>query len=775
MYKEFTDILNWITDGAFSKASANFVRKSERMTETDAEKEFKMIREVQTAETSGINCSNFSLDRVSESLDILKNGEPVTPIELRAIGEFLQIFRKTSTETSKSGWLTDIPSLFENINHDISLEMTILQTVTDKGEVASAASPELASIRKNISRTHGDISVKIDEMLKDTEVKQLLQDDFFSVREERYVLPFKSTYKRVIPGVIHNYSRTGQTAFLEPLPLLNLNNNLTLLRSREDEEIMRILKELVGKIMRSLDYIEKCFHIAAHIEAVSLKKRWMDKFNCTVPEFRNSKINIENGWYPPVFLAIGEKGTVRNSFVFNEKEKIMVVSGPNAGGKTVALKTVHAIAELALRGVPVPASRCELPFFDKIFVVLGDDQSASDGESSFSARLKQLAYIANSIDDSSLVLIDEIGSGTDPLQGGAISRAFLEFIKEKQSFALVTSHLAEVKSIALEDSAFIPVAMGFDDMSDKPTYRMVYNLVGGSNALSLVKTINFPRLFVEKLEKLLLTKESSVEPLINRLREKEKELDSKQKEIAEIEKELKASRDEINEIKQNLIRKEETFEIERMRTLHKLMELEEKEMKKRLEQAEEKKLAGKIALIKKEQETINEAIKRQKVKMDNTEGTPLAEIINEVIPGKTILYDKLMKLKGTLLNISGKKADISVQGKKITIPVERLLVMDEEVKQKASAGSIKVAVSLSEQLDVRGMMSEDALEKLETALDRAFAGGSASLTVIHGQGSGKLKSAVRSFIDKIGSRYGAKWNEGTNEEGGNSVTVIRFE
>nr|HPM46529.1 Smr/MutS family protein [bacterium] len=444
------------------------------------------------------------------------------------------------------------------------------------------------------------------------------------------------------------------------------------------------------------------------------------------------------------------------------------------GGKTVALKTVAAIAHLSVRGFPVPCSFAKIPFFNEIFIIQGDNQSAVSGESSFSSHLKLLSETSRAVTEKSLVLIDEIGTGTDPLQGGAIARAYLEFIAEKNCHAVVTSHLAEVKSIALENKKFIPVAMGFDTGSDKPTYKFSYNIVGSSNALSLVKKIGFPAEFVTKLENLLFAKENSIEPLINRLRKKEEELDRLKEETEQLRTAAIIERENAAAIKISLEKKEKHFEASRLNSLKKLVEMEEMELKKKISAVDKKDAPVKVALIKKEKESIQDAINRQKVSLDEKKGEKLADVAGSIIPGKTIVYDKLLKIEGILQQVKNGKAEYICNGKMLVSPVERLIVLKMESGVKTSSSKNPVESKYAETCDVRGLFVEDAAEKIEKALDNAFGGGAASLTIIHGHGSGKLKKFIRDTLPSFQKRYRFEFNSGTSEEGGDAVTVIRF-
>ncbi len=772
MLQEWNSIIDWIGEKSLSEYGKRSLHEAERLSIEECGHEFALVREAAALSNDYRSLFPFNLDSVKNVTEMFEANEPLEAMNYRTIGDFLGVVRRSGEELKRQGFTPKIHSLLD-FEYNVSLEMTIKQVVNEKGEINSNASPELAKIRKQLADTHRNIGDEIKKMTTSPEYSGFLQEDWFTIRDDRYVLPFKSVFKRTVKGVIHNYSRTGQTAFLEPMPLIEHNNSLSLLAARELEEIIRILRELRGLLFRNYSYVEKCIERAVHIENIFTKYFWMKENGCAIPEFSDDSMKLMQAWFPPVFLSRREN-LVKNDFIFSDEEKIMVVSGPNAGGKTVSIKTVAAIAELAVRGFPVPASSAKLPFFEEIFLILGDNQDAFAGESSFSSHLRLLSATAEKLNSRDLVLIDEIGTGTDPLQGGAIAGAYLEFVAEKGCFSVVTSHLAEVKSIALQNKKFIPVAMGFDEAKDKPTYKFSYNIVGSSNALSLVRKIGFPQEFVEKLEKLLLAKESGVEPLINRLHKKEEQLAVLTEEVEAAKATIKAEEREILELRRKLETKEKQFEETRLRSLKKLVEMEEAELKKKIEKVEEKEIPQKVVLLKKEKETLQDAIDRQTVSLDTKEGEKLADCLDKVIPGKTVVYDKLLKLEGILQKVKGNRAEYMSSGKQLVSPVERLLVIEfsKEVKTKASKNTVES--KYIEMCDVRGMFVDDAPEKIEKSLDTAFGGGAVSLTIIHGQGSGKLKKFIRDFLPDLQKKYKFTFAPGSNEEGGDSVTVIRF-
>jgi len=772
MIQEWNSIIDWIGKKSLSAYGRANLHKIARLSREEAEAEFGLIREVSGFTDDLRRLFSFNLDPVVAIAEMFEQNEPLEAVNYRTIADFLGFVRRAGEDIKRYGFAPKMEREFD-FEFNISLEMTIKQAVNEKGEVNSNASPELAKIRKQLADTHRHIGNEIKKMILSPEYSGYLQEDWFTIREDRYVLPFKSNFKRTMKGVIHNYSRTGQTAFLEPLALIEHNNSLSLLAARELEEIIRILKELRGLLFRNYDYFRHCLAVAVHMENVLTKYTWMRENGCAIPEFSDGVMRLEAAWYPPVFLTEREK-LVKNDFLFSDDEKIMVISGPNAGGKTVSLKSVATAAELSVRGFPVPAKSAKLPYFTEVFVILGDNQDAFSGESSFSSHLKLLSDTAKEVRSTDLVLIDEIGTGTDPLQGGAIARAYLEFIADKNCFAVVTSHLAEVKSIALENRRFIPVAMGFDEATDRPTYRFSYNIVGSSNALSLVKKIDFPQEFIEKLEKLLLAKETDIEPLINRLHRKELELDELTHEVEELKARTAAEHAEVLSLRERLAQKEKQFETEKLGILKQLYETEERELKKKIGESSAKEAPQRIALIKKEKESLQDAINRQKAALDTKEGERLADVLDRVDFGKTVVYDKLLKLEGILQRVKGDKAEYLVKGKQLVSPIERMIVVDFAPAVKAKTAKNTVNSKAYDVCDVRGMFTEEAGEKIEKAVDTAFVGGTISLTIVHGIGGGKLKKFVREFLTGLAKRYEFTFAPGGIEEGGDAVTVVKF-
>jgi len=773
MRHEWEQILDLVAASCYSATAKRYIHNLAPLSREEAERELRAVVEAGTLADAGVAVFSYDLDRVSNILERFDHDDPLEPIDYRIIGEFLEQVRLARTAIARQTWVKEVIALFDQWEPDLSLEMTIKQTVDKKGTVSSEASPELARIRRHLTETHARIAAEIKRMIQDPATEGMLQEDYFTIRDDRYVLPFKTQFKRIVKGVIHNFSRSGQTAFLEPLPLVEQNNRLSILAAEEDAEIRKILRELRGLLSRKRQTVAEAVRRAVHLESLHARACWMRTFSCAIPFFEDSgtEVTVTESWYPPVLIAAGER-TVRNSFVFREGEHLMVISGPNAGGKTVALKTFCTIAELARRGVPVPAKEARIPFFSSVFLVLGDQQDACEGESSFSAHLRHLATIANQADATSLVVIDEIAAGTDPQQGGLIARAFLEFLRDRGCFTIVSSHLAEVKALALEDPAFVPVAMGFDEKRGTPTYRFLYRLVGGSNPFALIRQMNFPEAFVQRLEKILSGREGSLEPLINRLRAKEQELEERSAAIEQKHKDLEQKMEKVEHLRASLARKEREFEKERLALLMKLTALEEKELRRRIESLDAKKAAERIAIVRKEQEELAQALRRAEAERDETPGVPLTE--GTIQYGKTLVYDKVTKIKGILTAVKGKRASVTIGGKIVSIPVERLIIVEGEPEQRVIAAPISTTAGWFERCDVRGMTADEARAAVEKAVDAAYAAKSMVLLIIHGHGTGALKKAVRTHLDTLASHYPFAVRRAPDEQGGDGATLVEF-
>ncbi|MCK5808110.1 Smr/MutS family protein [bacterium] len=767
---EWFDILRWIASFAPSKGAQSAVESLPPLSQSEAEKKFSQLEEYKTLHKTEAVQVSFSLDSVNETMRAFDANESLEIGAYRHIGEFLRTVRQTLSALRYAEYPTAILSEIGPISPPIKLENEIFNTVTPKGEIAEDASKELQKIRARMRDTHTRAGSAITSMIKDPEYGGLLQEEYFTVRHDRYVLPFKSAFKRVVKGVVHNYSRTGKTAFLEPLSLMDTNNRLALLVADENEEITRIVNELRGSIFRARGEIKRAIFAATLLETLYTVFKWSESYHCAVPHFSDSRTNIVQAWYPPVMLS-NKSELVKNDFLFADNQRIMVVSGPNAGGKTVSLKTVHTVAELSRRGLPVPAERVEIPFFENVHLVLGDLQSAHAGESSFSSHLRELSRIAESASSRELVLIDEIGSGTDPLQGGAMARAFLEFLQERGVWTVVTSHLAEVKSVALEHDSFVPVAMGYDEEQNVPTYHFLYNLVGGSNALNLVRKIGFPQGIISRLESLLSSGEHSIEPLINRLRKKETELLERERELEQLRMQAEKAMQDAEELKKRHAKREKAFEAERFRALKKLLELEEQELQKRLATIDEKRLANQVHKVREEKKVLQKKIENQTISTDEKSGTPLSDLKDSIKKGEAVVYDKLLKIEGIIESFSGKNATIRANGKVLTMPISRLIVVGKkpEAKSHFIAPTSQGGVT-SFTLDLRGMSAEEAIHRLEIEIDRAFSGDVYSIEIIHGHGTGVLKEKIRARLGELVSHYGYRFAGG----GKDGSTMVEF-
>ncbi len=773
MNTEWMEIAEWIASFAPSRVTGNKIKNLKPLSECKAQQRFSQLDEIKSLSASQTIPPRFETDDVSDIIDRFNSNEPLSPKDYRTLGEFLRLVRQTVSAVRYAEFPKALIEDLQSFSPPVSLEQDILKVVTVKGEISEDASDELKHIRKKMRETHGFAEKSIKAMITNPEYGGLLQEEYFTIRDDRYVLPFKSAFKRVVKGVVHNYSRTGKTAFLEPLTLMDTNNKLTLLAADERAETAKILAELRGALFRSQAEVLSSLSVAQLFEMLITIQKWQETFACVVPVFNHQTVDLIEAWYPPVLISRGNE-LVKNDFHLSAEKRIMVISGPNAGGKSIALKVINTIAELAVRGLPVTASSATMPFFTDIRLIVGDLQNAGEGESSFSAHLRELSAVVQNTSSKELVLIDEIGSGTDPMQGGAFSRAFLEYLQSKNIWAVVTSHLAEVKSIALEHQGFVPVAMGYDDEHNTPTYRFLYDLVGGSNALRLVKKIGFPDAVIARLEELLSSGEHSAEALINRLRQKETELLQREKELQQQLEEAKVAKQEALQLKERYAKRERDFEEKRLKALDKLLQLEEEELRKRLNRITPSRISEQIRQVRREREQIKKKTETYAIENDEKPGIPLSSARNSVVSGKSVLYDRLLKMEGIFDSFSGKNAVVRIKGKLLTVPTDRLILLEKTHKKTVSHSTTTSSSRQEYTIDIRGTRVDDALTRIEREIDKGFTGHIHSIRLIHGHGSGVLKERIRLRLTELAPQYGFRFASEAEEGGDDGVTLIIF-
>jgi len=649
------------------------------------------------------------------------------------------------------------------INHSIDV---------DGLSVKDQASSELAAIRKELNHSADRVRKRMASIVESHH--EMLQDTVITMREGRMVLPLKEEYRGRIQGLIHDHSATGATLFVEPFEIIEMNNRIRELHLQETREIARILRDLTGLVRVHLFDIEENLEALSMLDFIHAKARFALRLHAQKPEISEKILNIRNGRHPILLLKFEDpQKVVPLNLKMGEDFHILVITGPNAGGKTVALKTVGLLSLMMQSGLLITADEFSLfPVFDQIFVDIGDWQSVDQDLSTFSAHVGRLGEILANATERSLVLIDEIGTGTDPVEGAALAMAFLEKLKEIGCMTVVTTHQGALKAFAYELEGAENGSMTFNEETLLPTYQFRAGIPGSSYAFEIARRIGLPDEMLQKaqtyageeknrLEQFLL----DLEKKINHYEELLRKADIKKAELDGMVKLYREKTGKLKEEEQKLKRKamEESRDI--VRRANALIEKTVKEI--RTQQAERESIRKAKMGIKALEEEIDRNLKEMTPDIEPT-GQPPAKgdsarwipmgVVGTVVSepdnsGKVWLEAGEMKLK----------VDVT-QLEKVKAPKKR--------KSKLSVTGGNLSNGITDEIDLRGMTMDEAEPVLERAIDQVYLAGLTQLRVIHGKGTGALRKKVHDYLRKHPRVAGfslGNWNEG-----GTGMTVVEL-
>ncbi len=639
-------------------------------------------------------------------------------------------------------------------------------------EVKDHASAELAQIRRELAHSADRVRKRMAAIVESH--KDWLQDTVITMREGRLVLPLKEEFRGRIPGLIHDHSATGATLFVEPLEIIEMNNRIRELHLKEKREIARILRELTSLLRVHLFDLEENLDALATLDFIHAKASLALRLKASKPVRSDKTLEIRNGRFPILLLKYGsEKKVVPLNLKMGETFRILVITGPNAGGKTVALKTIGLLSLMAQAGLLVPAEEfSRFPVFDRIFVDIGDWQSVEQDLSTFSAHVARLGEILAHATSDSLVLIDEIGTGTDPLEGAALSMAFLEKLREIGCLTIVTTHQGALKAFAHDLEGAENGAMTFDEESLQPTYQFRVGVPGSSYAFEIARRLGLPQEVIQrarqtageesnKLEQFLLDLEKKInhyEEALQKAEQKKRELDALVKSYEEKNRKL---REEEQKLKRKAI--EESREI--IRRANALIEKTVKEI--RTEQAARES-------IRKAKSEVQEF--RKEIEKNLEEMTPEVEPSGQPPQKGDAARWIPMNVVGTVISEPDASGRVWLEAGEMKLKVE--LSQLEKVKApRKKKGRISIVGGhasrpATDEIDLRGMTMDEAEPVLERAIEQAYLAGLNQVRIIHGKGTGALRKKVHDFLRRHPQVAGfslANWNEG-----GTGMTVAEL-
>lgn len=669
---------------------------------------------------------------------------------------------------------TVAPILYENHNlffSDKLFEHHIEKVIDEDGEIKEKASQKLYDIRKQIREKQSSLIKSINSIMKSLDSEGIVREDYLTLRDGRMVIPVKVEHKRQIRGFIHSESATGQTVYIEPEQTLELNNEIITLGFAEKREIDKLLKELTSLIGKVSDNLKESLVVISYIDSVFARAKYSIEIIGCFPSIKTELgFQIKDARHPVLLKKLGRDKTVPLNFKLDE-QRIVIITGPNAGGKTVVLKTIGLLALLLQSGIHIPLDPdSNFHLFDNVLVDIGDEQSIEDDLSTFSSHLTNLKSILSVSDKNSLVLLDEIGTGTDPAEGSALASAILLRLREKHALVFASTHHGSLKVIANAEEGFVNAGMEFDHKELKPTYTFKLGVPGSSYAFEIAKRIGIDEKIISNASDLmdsdkykLETFLSEVEAKSNRLEEKLKQIEIENTRLAGLSEQYRSNIEKLEKEKREILKKAKTDAEEFLRTVNKKVETAIKEIRE----------SGAQKNIIKETKKIVEELKEESRNLYPAEFVTETKISDFSIGSFVIIKNTSTSGRIVQIDKSKNKALIESGSIKMQVDISDLLIADESKEQKDLSHHHNLQNTVTQyRLDIRGRKPEEADFEILKFLDDSYMIGQDRVEILHGKGTGALKKTVRDILDKhekVKNYYFAPI-----EFGGEGITIVEL-
>ncbi len=774
---EFDKLLERLSDFARTNQSKILCRELELFEDISAIS--KQLSFTQEAKSILDNAMELPIEFVADIEKIknstigsyLKEEEIIDIAKTIKTSRLIKNFIKENTEKTSLLFL-----LSQELFSDKDLEDRIFNTFDSSFNVKPDASAELSNLHNSLRDTESNIKQRVNELLNSSEFSKNLQEQIYTLRDDRIVFQVKASAKSKVDGIIHDVSASSQSFYIEPKQLVPLNNKIREIKSSIYAEIINILTKLTGKIRWHINEIEKTENILAQIDFHFAKARYAIKIKAIEPELTEQKyIKLENMLHP--LLIDYTDNVVPNDFEIGNGYKSLIITGSNTGGKTVLIKTVGLFVLMIKAGLFIPCSAAKIYPFKKIFADIGDEQNIAQNLSTFSSHMKNIINILTESDNETIVLLDEICAGTDPVEGSVLAQVILEHLAEKNTICCVTTHYGELKALEYSNSHFKNACVEFDTKTLKPTYKLIIGIPGLSNAVLISEALGLDKSLTDKAKNIIVSQKDPSYVIVEKLQDMQQKIS---KNLAESE---YLNKEAIN-LKTDYEKKLQEIKTNKKKTLKGLKskfdsEIDEakseiKDILKEMRKEKSEKIARRsYARLAKIEKKFND----EKNKVEDKENYAELNWENIKIGDKVLL--KELNQAVTILSPPDKKGKVFIQMGyiKTNISKEKLAFYDEKFISKPpklryypkEEFQLK-KYDMSNTLDLRGLRVEEALDSLEYFLDKASLANLTPVYIIHGHGTGALKSAVQDFLST--SPYVAKYRFGENTEGGDGISVV---
>ena len=712
-----------------------------------------------------------------EALERAGKGGVLTAGQLLRIGGMLRCSRRFKEYIERKEdeisykHLEDLAYILTPIR---KLESDIENAIVSEEEISDKASGTLYGIRRSLKEKNSSVREKINSIVRAN--SKYLQDSLYTMRGDRYVIPVKAEYKGAVPGLVHDQSSTGATLFIEPMSLVNLNNEIKELMLKEKAEIERILSELSSKVYDNIEEVRNNYKILTELDFIFAKGKYASNLNAVIPTVREDRsFDIIGGKHP----LIDPKVVVPSDIYLGEEFTTLMITGPNTGGKTVTLKTVGLLHLMALSGLLIPArDGSAVGFFKEIFADIGDEQSIEQSLSTFSSHMTNIVSILEDADEDSLVLFDELGSGTDPTEGAALAVAVIETLKNRGTRLIATTHYSELKGYALRTVGVENSSVEFDVETLKPTYRLLIGIPGKSNAFEISKRLGLGEDIIVKAKDYMSKENLQFEDLIRDLQEKSIIANKDAREAKRIKEEAEELKKKYEEKLQKLDKvRDKAYEEARREAKDIISRAKDEadEIVKAMRELEKMGIAeGGRNRLEAERRKLKESLEEKEaamIKVRENNGEPLKNVTLGMEAFLPSLNQRVI-----VISMPDNKGEVQVEAgiMKINVKLKDLRKVEvTPVKKEKKKREVKLNLkSVESRIDLRGMDAEEACYRTDKYLDEAYMANLGEVTVVHGKGTGILRKAINDMLKR--HPHVKSYRLGVYGEGGDGVTIVEL-
>ncbi len=739
----------------------------------------KILNETQEAVNILYRCNTPPLSEIADNTINIKTIESYGILSIKSILELANIL--TISEDLKKYFYTDyintnefpnLENIFSNLYSNTSITSEVSRCIIDESNIDDRASKELSSIRKKQRNIEQDIKSKLNTFLHSSTYSKYIQENVVTIRNDRYVIPVKEEYRNQIKGFVHDISSSGSTVFIEPISVFELNNEIANLKIEENLEIEKILQNLSKLFYPYAEEIKKDIESISKLDFIFAKAKYSKNINSITPLINDNKeVKLINAKHPLLDLTTA----VPISLELGTNFSTLVITGPNTGGKTVTLKTIGLLTAMACSGLNIPAQeKSSIYVFDKIFADIGDDQSISDSLSTFSSHMKNIVDIINNASENSLILVDELGSGTDPLEGASLAISILDYFKTNNILTVATTHYQELKKYALLTKGFENASVEFDIDTLSPTYHLLIGVPGKSNAFEISKKLGLSEKIIDKAKSNLNKKDIDFEELLKNIYDNKSKIENEKLEISRelenisnLKKSLERDNSKLLEQEQEIIN---NAKIEARNILLDAKEEATSIISKMNNSAKSNSELNNL------RNKLNKDIKNIYLTSNDEQENTSKNLINikDIKPNTEVFVTNLGQ-NGIILSNISKSNEVQVQigSMKMNINIkylEKTKDSNKKTKSISSYASVSKTKNAKSEINVIGLNVDEAIFVIDKFLDDCYLAKLQTVRIVHGKGTGKLREGIHKFL-KTNSHVDS-FRIGTFGEGEMGVTVV---